>query len=247
MSTSQFHFTRFVCLAAALFAVGASAQQIANGGNVSSGGFIGYVQDEIVVELTAGGASSAQQSLSDNAFAHMPEFAQAIVQANVVSAQRQFPAVVANSGHREDDRLTRIYKVKFRGNLETALRVFGSSANVVKAEPIGIHAVSAVPNDPYYDNPPPSFPYDQWHYRAPYGVNAQAAWDTETGDPNVVVGVMDTGVRYWHTDLGGPNAPWTPANPQTNGNIWVNGGEIPNNGVDDDGNGFVDDTIVYDF
>jgi subtilisin family serine protease len=58
-------------------------------------------------------------------------------------------------------------------------------------------------------------------------VNAVSAWGVTTGDPNVIVGVIDTGVRYSHQDL--------------IGNMWVNAGEIPGNSVDDDGNGYVDD------
>lgn len=58
-------------------------------------------------------------------------------------------------------------------------------------------------------------------------VNAQAAWAVTTGAPTVIVGVVDTGIRYTHQDLAG--------------NMWVNPGEIPGNGVDDDANGYIDD------
>ena len=59
------------------------------------------------------------------------------------------------------------------------------------------------------------------------------AWLTQTGDPNQIIAVIDSGVQYDHEDLAA--------------NMWTNPGEIPNNGVDDDGNGFVDDVYGYDF
>lgn len=64
-------------------------------------------------------------------------------------------------------------------------------------------------------------------------ISAPTAWDTTTGNSDIVVAVIDTGARYTHQDL----AP----------NIWTNVGETPNNGVDDDGNGFIDDFYGYDF
>lgn len=53
------------------------------------------------------------------------------------------------------------------------------------------------------------------------------------GSPDVIVAVIDTGVDYNHLDL--------------RDNIWTNINEIPNNGIDDDNNGYVDDYYGYDF
>ncbi|MHC4545891.1 MAG: S8 family serine peptidase, partial [Planctomycetota bacterium] len=67
-------------------------------------------------------------------------------------------------------------------------------------------------------------------------IDAPEAWDIATGVPDgsdIIVGVIDSGIDYLHPDLAG--------------NMWVNPGEIPNNDVDDDGNGYVDDVHGYDF
>jgi PKD repeat protein len=132
--------------------------------------------------------------------------------------------------------------------LNQALTAFKANPHVDHVEKIGMHTLSRTPNDPYYENSPsPSFPYDQWHYRDANGIDVEPPWDTETGDANVLVGILDSGTRYFHVDLGGNSVPWDPDAPFAGGNIFINPGEIPGNGTDDDGNGFVDDTIGWDF
>ncbi|HEX7077531.1 MAG TPA: S8 family serine peptidase [Candidatus Eisenbacteria bacterium] len=59
------------------------------------------------------------------------------------------------------------------------------------------------------------------------------AWDVERGDTSVVIAIVDTGVDTSHPDLASK--------------IWHNPGEIPGNGLDDDGNGLVDDVEGWDF
>ena len=86
---------------------------------------------------------------------------------------------------------------------------------------------------------------DQWHYintgdksvaSSAYegaDINIKDVWELITGDPSLIVAVVDEGVKYNHPDL--------------EANMWVNKGEVPGNGVDDDKNGYVDDVHGYNF
>ncbi len=64
-------------------------------------------------------------------------------------------------------------------------------------------------------------------------LNAVGAWETSKGDYATIIGVLDTGIDVSHRDL--------------SKNIYTNTGEIPNNGIDDDGNGYIDDVNGWDF
>ena len=66
-----------------------------------------------------------------------------------------------------------------------------------------------------------------------FDIDAYRAWEITTGHPDEVVAVIDTGANLSHPDL--------------QNQIFVNRGEIPNNGVDDDKNGFVDDLAGWNF
>lgn len=86
-----------------------------------------------------------------------------------------------------------------------------------------------LPNDPRFTNG------DQWHLRntgqaggtTGADLAASAAWSIRTDASSVLVAVVDTGIRLTHEDLAA--------------NLWTNPGEIPGNGIDDDGNGYIDD------
>ena len=64
-------------------------------------------------------------------------------------------------------------------------------------------------------------------------IDCPEAWDLSTGNASFVIADIDTGMQWTHPDL--------------DGNVWSNPGEIAGNGIDDDGNGYIDDTRGWDF
>ncbi|HSE98705.1 MAG TPA: S8 family peptidase, partial [Blastocatellia bacterium] len=129
----------------------------------------------------------------------------------------------------------RLYVVQLGGGLtiEEAIARASRDPRVEYAEPNYLLYTRAIPNDPFFDR--------QWgllNTGANFGkpgadISATAMWDLTTGSDDVVAAVIDTGIDVAHPDLAA--------------NIWVNPREIAGNGVDDDGNGFIDDINGWDF
>jgi serine protease len=107
--------------------------------------------------------------------------------------------------------------------------------DVQYAEPWFIYPV----NDVQACRPNDSFRGSQWALNK---VLADSAWCYESGDTNVVIGIIDTGVEWTHGDL--------QSNIWTNAGEWGDdglGGRKESNGIDDDGNGKIDDYHGWDF
>jgi subtilisin family serine protease len=82
--------------------------------------------------------------------------------------------------------------------------------------------LSVVPNDPRIN--------DQWGLQS---ISAYQAWQYGTGSKNVVVAVIDSGIDLTNQDL--------------KNNLWVNPGEIEGDGIDNEGNGYIDDVNGWNF
>ncbi len=118
-----------------------------------------------------------------------------------------------------------------KNNLPTTSRLKNYSAadfqkitGVDQSEDNGSYQLFAtIPNDYQYSR-------EQWNMQ---NIGMETAWDETTGSNNVVVAVIDTGLKMGHEDLANQ--------------VWSNTGEIPDNGLDDDLNGYADDVHGYDF
>ena len=89
-------------------------------------------------------------------------------------------------------------------------------------EPDFLLQPDVTPNDTYYS-----------HLWGMEKIQAPSVWNDSTGDADIIIAVTDTGVQANHSDLVD--------------NMWINTGETPGNGIDDDGNGFIDDMHGWDF
>ena len=217
---------------------------------VNNSGFLGYAPDRFIVILKEDvKVDHSVEMRSADALSLKAGFSEIAALNGISQSRPQFPGADRNakSTTPEGRKLARHYKVYVDPDrIDDAVKAYEAHPMVDHVERVGIHTLYATPNDTYYDDPPQSFPHDQWHYWDTYGIEADMAWNSETGVQTVIVGDLDIGIKYDHGDLGGSNPPG-PNDASTNGNIWVNTNEIPGNGIDDDGNGYTDDVIGWDF
>ena len=152
--------------------------------------------------------------------ANMTTLANELSQTGGVSVVRQYSLIP-------------LFRVKITDGMDVKAKIAALQADkrVAYAEVNYVrHLNATTPNDPMFGS--------QWDFNntgtnGPGGgtagadIHAPAAWDISKGKSSVIVAVIDTGVDYNHPDLAA--------------NMWHNPGEIPNNGIDDDGNGYIDD------
>lgn len=181
-----------------------------------------FVEGEVLVQFKPGNTPTAQLQKLHNI--------DSALQLNTPGLQHMQEENSVNL----PSKLDRIYEVTAEQGDTTEELVHSLEADprVAIAEPNYIYELTEVPNDTGFAN--------LWGMDnsgaggvADADIDASDAWDLRTDASSVVVAVIDSGIDYTHPDLVD--------------NMWVNPGEVAADGIDNDGNGYIDDIYGWDF
>ncbi|MGH7449889.1 MAG: S8 family serine peptidase [bacterium] len=183
-----------------------------------------YLPDRIIVKFATGAVVGPQRA-AIHAFAMPAPVAEILIRQGATETEQLFPVrpqLLQKRSSRID--LSSIYEIRFAQSIDVKkmLSLLRRQAGIVYAEPVYLRRLYYDPNDPLRGS--------QSYLNT---IKAREAWDVTRGDTSVVIAIVDTGVDWQHPDLAA--------------NVWRNYKEIPNNGIDDDGNGYKDDIRGWDF
>ncbi|MCF6437025.1 S8 family serine peptidase [Pseudoalteromonas sp. MMG022] len=119
------------------------------------------------------------------------------------------------------------FKLDKKRSHKEAIAMLSQHPAVEYAEPDYKVSVMGIPDDARFDELWGLHNTGQTGGTADADIDAPEAWDISVGSRDVIVGVIDTGVDHTHPDLAA--------------NMWVNPNEIAGDGIDNDGNGYIDD------
>ena len=220
------------------------------------------IKGELIIKIKDSSAGTRAAGSSDDALAGTREVSEVLAQNGKFRLERLFPECGRFEARTHAEGLDTWYIASFDKTLETSdvvaqLKKCGSVESIEYSLPVVMsdaqgegspaiapRAAAASRKDLFPFNESKAVQQMQWHYNNTgsifgktglVGADADvwAAWKLCAGNPDVIVAVIDQGVKYDHEDLAD--------------NMWINKGEIPGNGIDDDGNGYIDDVYGFNF
>ncbi len=212
-----------------------------------------YVPNKIVVRFDPQTVAAVNRKTASQGRLGVPALDHLGGQLGVASVTPQFPGAKGKTVRGKVFDLSGWHVVKFAGKVDVqkAVEAYKALPGIIDAHTVSFLKAYGQPAEQFYNY--------QWYLNK---IEANRAWDIQTGRADIVVAILDSGVRYFAADMAGgalnpsgaPNPLYAPEPypvdwwPEINGNIWINVTERGGNaGVDDDNNGYTDDWVGWDF
>jgi subtilisin family serine protease len=192
--------------------------------------------DRIIVSFRSG-----HQPLLDQRQSHDSEARNALKKRLACHAIRPLGRHIGGpAGRREALRRVHLLEFDAATNIDSVITRYRAMDIFEQAEPdyLARFLDGFIPNDPHFFrlwwlNNDATYPFNRVEPVAGADLSMPGAWQIEQGDSSIIVAIIDSGCRLTHPDF--------------DGRIWENPGEIPDNGLDDDRNGYIDDIQGWDF
>ena len=201
-----------------------------------------YHQNTIIIKFKPERSVKVVRSETDIMLAGIQVIDELNIKYKCIEMERLFPI-----GNKQNDNYNKlglgdVYKLVFSDsvNITELIEQYIKTGEVEFAEPDFIgegSGKSVIPNDQYF--------FRQWSLKndgtfppshagtVDADIDMDEAWDIEQGDSSIIIGILDSGAKLDH--------------PELSDRIWRNYNETDADGIDNDGNGFVDDIRGWDF